>query len=214
MSTEPANGTAPRTVTLPGGEQIPVLGVGTWGMAEHPGRRPDEIAALQMAVDLGMTVIDTAEMYAGGAAEELVAEALGDRRGDLPGQQGSTSTCDATWHGLGVRGDPAPAEHGSSRSVSAALARHRAAGRDAGRIRGTPAPGKFRYWGVSNFDVDDMEELVSRRRTRTQRPSNQVLYNLTRRGIEYDLLPWCRSRRIPIMAYSPIERGRLPKKPT
>ena len=83
MSTEQATGTGLRTVTLPGGEAIPVLGVGTWGMAERPRHRRDEIAALQMAVDLGMTVVDTAEMYAGGAAEELVAEALGDRRREI-----------------------------------------------------------------------------------------------------------------------------------
>jgi len=83
MSTEQATGTGLRTVTLPGGEAIPVLGVGTWGMAERPRHRLDEIAALQMAVDLGMTVVDTAEMYAGGAAEELVAEALGDRRREI-----------------------------------------------------------------------------------------------------------------------------------
>src|SRR5690349_19646180 len=83
MSTKRAHDTTLRTVTLPGGEPIPVLGVGTWGMAEHSRQRADEINALQMAVDLGMTVIDTAEMYAEGAAEELVAEALGDRRPEI-----------------------------------------------------------------------------------------------------------------------------------
>ena len=116
MSTERANGTGLRTVTLPGGEEIPVLGVGTWGMAERPGHRPDEIAALQMAVDLGMTVIDTAEMYADGAAEELVAEALGGRRGEIflvskvlpqhATRRGTVSACEASLRRL---------RHGSSR---------------------------------------------------------------------------------------------------
>lgn len=106
MSTEQAAGTGLRTVALPDGEAMPVLGQGTWGMAEHPERRADEIAALQRAVDLGMTVIDTAEMYAGGAAEELVAEALGDRRREIfliskvlpthATRRGTVSACEAS----------------------------------------------------------------------------------------------------------------------
>ena len=106
MSTKQATGTGLRTVTLRGGEAIPVLGVGTWGMAERPGHRMDEIAALRMAVDLGMTVVDTAEMYAGGAAEELVAEALGDRRREIflvskvlpqhATRRGTVSACEAS----------------------------------------------------------------------------------------------------------------------
>jgi len=216
MSTEQATGTGLRTVTLPGGEAIPVLGVGTWGMAERPRHRLDEIAALQMAVDLGMTVVDTAEMYAGGAAEELVAEALGDRRREIflvskvlpqhATRRGTVSACEASLRRLKT-------DHLDQYLL---------------HWRGTvpldetveafdllQRQGKIRHWGVSNFDVDDMEALVPLTATADSAvTSNQVLYNLMRRGIEYDLLPWCRNRRIPIMAYSPLEQGRLAKDKT
>jgi diketogulonate reductase-like aldo/keto reductase len=213
MSTKQPTNASLRTIALPGGEAIPVLGQGTWGMAERPRNRVGEIAALQMAVDLGMTVIDTAEMYARGAAEQLVGEALADRRREIflvskvlpqhATRRGTVSACEASLHRLKTdhldlyllhwRG-PVPLDE--TLDAFEALERQ----------------GKIRYWGVSNFDVDDMEELVSL--TATTGPvvaSNQVLYNLMRRGIEYDLLPWCRSRGIPLMAYSPLERGQLAK---
>ena len=216
MSTKQATGTGLRTVTLPGGEEIPVLGVGTWGMAERADHRLDEIAALQMAVDLGMTVIDTAEMYAGGEAEELVAEAVGDRRREIflvskvlpqhATRRGTVSACEASLRRLNTdhldlyllhwRG-PVPLDE----TLAAFDAPQR--------------QGKIRHWGVSNFDVDDMEELVSLTANADSIvASNQVLYNLARRGIEYDLLPWCRTRRISMMAYSPLEQGRLAKDKT
>jgi diketogulonate reductase-like aldo/keto reductase len=213
MSTKQPTNASLRTIALPGGEAIPVLGQGTWGMAERPRNRVGEIAALQMAVDLGMTVIDTAEMYAGGAAEQLVGEALADRRREIflvskvlpqhATRRGTVSACEASLRRLKTdhldlyllhwRG-PVPLDE--TLDAFEALERQ----------------GKIRYWGVSNFDVDDMEQLVSL--TATTGPvvaSNQVLYNLMRRGIEYDLLPWCRSRGIPLMAYSPLERGQLAK---
>ena len=211
MSTGRANGTALRTVTLPGGDAIPVLGIGTWGMAEHPRHRADEIAALQRAVDLGMTVIDTAEMYAGGAAEQLVAAALGDRRREIflvskvlpqhATRRGTVSACEASLRRLNT-------DH-----LDLYLLHWRGTvplGETLAAFEGLERQGKIRHWGVSNFDVDDMEELVSLTANADSNvASNQVLYNLTRRGIEYDLLPWCRKRRISIIAYSPIERGRL-----
>jgi diketogulonate reductase-like aldo/keto reductase len=216
MSTEHATGTGLRRVTLPGGEEIPVLGVGTWGIAERPGQRLDEIAALQMAVDLGMTVIDTAEMYAGGAAEELVAEALGDRRREIflvgkvlpqhATRRGTVSACEASLRRLNTDHLDLYLLHWRGTvPLDETLAAFDALERQ----------GKIRHWGVSNFDADDMEELVSLTANADSIvASNQVLYNLARRGIEYDLLPWCRKRRISVMAYSPLEQGRLAKEAT
>ena len=211
MSTERANSTALRTVTLPGGEEIPVLGVGTWGLAEHPGHRLDEIAALQMAADLGMTVVDTAEMYAGGAAEELVAEALGNRRREIflvskvlpqhATRRGTVSACEASLRRLNT-------DH-----LDLYLLHWRGTvplDETLEAFERLQHQGKIRHWGVSNFDVDDMEELISLTTNADSNvASNQVLYNLARRGIEYDLLPWCRKRRISTMAYSPLEQARL-----
>jgi diketogulonate reductase-like aldo/keto reductase len=216
MSMEQATGTGLRTVTLPDGEEIPVLGVGTWGMAERPGDRVHEIAALQRAVDLGMTVIDTAEMYAGGAAEQLVAAALGDRRREIflvskvlpqhATRRGTVSACEASLRRLNT-------DH-----LDLYLLHWRGTvplDETLGAFDALERQGKIRHWGVSNFDVNDMEELVRLTgNVDSAVASNQVLYNLMRRGIEYDLLPWCRRRGIPIMAYSPLEQGRLAKDET
>lgn len=204
MSTTPI-----RTTTLPSGEEIPVLGQGTWAMAEHPRRREDEIASLRLGLDLGMTLIDTAEMYGNGAAEELVSEAIAGRRAEvflvskvLPShstRSGTIAACERSLRRLGTdhldlyllhwRGNPPLEEtlEGFTTLMNS---------------------GKIRYWGVSNFDPSDMQELV-RIAGGAAVATNQVLYNLTRRGIEYDLLPWSRQRKIPIMAYSPIEQGRM-----
>jgi diketogulonate reductase-like aldo/keto reductase len=198
-----------RTTKLPSGEAIPVLGQGTWHMAEDPRRRADEIAALRCGLDLGMTLIDTAEMYADGAAEQLVGEAIAGRRDEvflvgkvLPHnatRRGTIAACERSLRRLGTdqldlyllhwRGQVPLAE-----TLEAFIALIRA--------------GKIRHWGVSNFDVADMEELDGTPGGGAV-ATDQVLYNLTRRGIEYDLLPWCRKRGIPIMAYSPVEQGRL-----
>ena len=136
MATHRSPETAFRTTALPSGETVPVLGQGTWNMAERPGRRAGEIAALRMGIDLGMTLIDTAEMYGGGAAEELVAEAIeGQRRRRLPRQQGAAEPCDAARHDRRLRGEPPAPAHRSARSLSAALARRHAARRDARGVR-------------------------------------------------------------------------------
>ena len=201
--------TAVRTIKLPSGDVVPALGQGTWHMAEHPQRRQQEIRALRSGLDLGMTLIDTAEMYADGGAEELVGEAIAGRRHDvflvskvLPENATSRGTIAAcarslrrlrtNWLDLYLlhwRGQ-VPLEE----TIAAFEALVNA--------------GHIRRWGVSNFGISDMQELVELHGGEGV-TTNQVLYNVTRRGIEYDLLPWCREQRIPIMAYSPIEQGRM-----
>jgi diketogulonate reductase-like aldo/keto reductase len=190
-----------------------VLGLGTWRLAEGLRPREEEAAALRLGLDLGMTLIDTAEMYGDGAAEDLVGEALRGRREQvflvskvLPHhatRSGTIAACEGSLRRLGTerldlyllhwRGEVPLKEtlEGFSALVRA---------------------GKIRYWGVSNFDLSDMQELVALAGGSSV-ATNQVLYNLARRGIEYNLLPWCRERRIPIMAYSPIEQGRLQHAP-
>jgi diketogulonate reductase-like aldo/keto reductase len=178
-------------------------------MAEDVRRRKEEVAALRLGIDLGMTLIDTAEMYADGGAEVLVGEAIAGRRDELflvskvlpenATKPGTVAACEHSLRRLGTdrldlyllhwRGN-VPLEE--TLDAFAALV-------DAGKIR---------YWGVSNFDVVDMIELRGVTGG-VDVAADQVLYNLTRRGIEYDLFPWCRKRSIPIMAYSPIEQGRL-----
>jgi diketogulonate reductase-like aldo/keto reductase len=200
-----------RTIVLPGGEPIPALGIGTWNMAEKRSKRADEIAALQLAVDLGMTVIDTAEMYGNGAAETLVGEALSERRHEIflvskvlpqnATRRGTIAACEASLRRLRTDRLDMYLLHWRGRVPLEETV-------DAfDRLR---RDGKIRHWGVSNFDVDDMEELLALK-TPTGAPLavNQVLYNLMRRGIEYDLLPWSHKRGIPVMAYSPLEQGRL-----
>lgn len=198
-----------RTIKLPSGEAIPVLGQGTWGMAEDVRHRDDEIAALRLGLDLGMTLIDTAEMYADGAAEELVGEAIAGRRDEvflvskvLPEHAtrgGTVTACEGSLMRLGTDHIDLYLLHWRGivplRETLSAFA-------DLARV------GKIRHWGVSNFDVTDMEELVITGDGEDV-ATDQVLYNLTRRGIEYDLLPWCRALSLPIMAYSPIEQSRL-----
>ena len=199
------------TVALPAGETIPALGIGTWNMAAHRQKRPSEVRALQTAVDLGMTVVDTAEMYGNGAAEELVAEALGPRRHEIflvskvlpqhATKRGVIAACEASLRRLRTAHLDLYLLHWrGSVGLDDTLEGFNALRRD----------GKIRYWGVSNFDVDDMEELVALTSAGVEPVAvNQVLYNLTRRGIEHDLLPWCQSHNVPVMAYSPLEQGAL-----
>jgi diketogulonate reductase-like aldo/keto reductase len=213
MTVTPLAGGSVRNTRLPDGEPVPVLGQGTWHMAEDPRRREVEITALRVGLDLGLTLIDTAEMYANGGAEELVGEVIAGRRDEvflvskvLPEhatRRGTIAACDRSLQRLGTdrldlyllhwRGD-VPLE--ATVAGFTALAR----------------AGKIRHWGVSNFDVADMRDLEGISGGSAV-ATDQVLYNLTRRGIEWDLLPWCQARRIPIMAYSPIEQGRMLKHP-
>jgi diketogulonate reductase-like aldo/keto reductase len=200
---------AVRTAELPSGETVPILGQGTWHMAEDPRRRKDEIAALRTGIDLGLTLIDTAEMYADGEAEVLVGEAIDGRRGDvflvskvLPEnatERGTVAACERSLSRLGTNYLDLYLLHWrGSVPLDATL--------EAFAV--LIAAGKIRHWGVSNFDVDDMDDLWNTPGGRAA-STDQVLYNLTRRGIEHRLMPWCRGRDIPIMAYSPIEQGRL-----
>jgi diketogulonate reductase-like aldo/keto reductase len=180
-------------------------------MAERRSRRAEEIAALHAAVDAGMTVIDTAEMYADGAAEELVGEALNGRRREIflvskvlpqnASRRGTVAACEASLRRLQTDRLDLYLLHWRGRiPLAETLEAFDTLKRD----------GKIRHWGVSNFDVDDMEELVALEAlSGSSVATNQVLYNLTRRGVEHDLLPWCRARRISVMAYSPLEQGRL-----
>jgi diketogulonate reductase-like aldo/keto reductase len=199
-----------RTLSLPDGEAVPVIGQGTWQMAERRERRAEEIAALRLGVELGLTLIDTAEMYAEGGAETLVGEAIRGRRDGVflvskvyphnASRRGVIEACERSLKRLGTdhldlyllhwRG-----EHPLAETIAGFEALREA--------------GKIRHWGVSNFDTDDMEELAevpSGERCAT----NQVLYNVRRRGPEFSLLPGMAERQRPLMAYSPVEQGRLP----
>ena len=196
-------------VTLPSGEAVPQLGQGTWHMGENSRLRKEEVAALKLGLDLGLTLIDTAEMYGNGGAEEMVAEAVQGRRDEcfivskvLPENStkaGTIAACERSLKRLKTDRIDLYLLHWRGRpKLEETLAGFEA----------LIASGAIRSWGVSNFDVDDMDELVALPGGAAC-GSNQVLYNLRRRGIEAGLLPWCREHRIPIMAYSPIEQGRL-----
>jgi diketogulonate reductase-like aldo/keto reductase len=196
-------------VSLPSGEAVPQLGQGTWAMGESSRKRKEEVAALRLGLDLGMTLIDTAEMYANGIAEEVVAEAIEGRREEvflvtkvLPENSTSAGTiaaCERSLKRLRTDRIDLYLLHWRGRIGLEETLAGFAALIEAGAIR---------TWGVSNFDIGDMEELLALPGGDAC-ATNQVLYNLRRRGIECGLLPWCRGRGVPIMAYSPIEQGRL-----
>lgn len=199
------------TVTLPSGISIPALGLGTWMMGEDTRKAGIEIESLKRGLDLGMTLIDTAEMYGEGGAEKITAQAIAGRRDEVflvskvypwnASRKGVIEACERSLNRLKTdrldlyllhwRG-----EHPLTETVAGFEELRRA--------------GKIGAWGVSNFDLDDMLELMDVPDGENC-AANQVLYNLSRRGIEYDLLPWCQERGIPVMAYSPIEQGRLAK---
>jgi diketogulonate reductase-like aldo/keto reductase len=198
---------------LPSGEAVPVLGQGSWMMAEDARRRADEIASLRLGLDLGLALIDTAEMYADGASETLVGEAIAGRRDEvflvskvLPSNAGRQATIRACERSLGRLGTD---------RIDLYLLHWRGGTpleETLGAFEALQRSGKIRHWGVSNFDPDDMAELEGLPGGGAV-ATNQVLYNLTRRGIEFDLLPHCRGRGIPVMAYSPIEQGRMLRHP-
>lgn len=202
-----------RTTKLPDGEAVPVLGLRTWMMGEKASLHAAEVAALRLGLDLGMTLIDTAEMYADGRAEEIVAEAIDGRRDEtfivskvLPSNastRGTIAACERSLKRLATdRIDLYLLHWRGSSALSETL--------DA--FATLREQGKIRHWGVSNFDLADMEELISLDGGSAV-ASNQVLYNPLRRGIDFDLGPWSRKQAIPIMAYSPVEQGRLLKNP-
>jgi diketogulonate reductase-like aldo/keto reductase len=197
------------TTKLPSGEAVPVLGQGTWQMGADARRGKEEIAALRLGLDLGMTLIDTAEMYAEGGAEKLVAKAIAGRR-DQVFLVSKVLPENAT-----RRGTMAACERSLTRLQTDRLDLYLLHWREEIPLAETleafaalVQAGKIRYWGVSNFDIDDMQELAALPGGAAL-ATNQVMYNPATRGIEYDLMPWCRRRRIPIMAYSPLDQGRL-----
>jgi diketogulonate reductase-like aldo/keto reductase len=198
-----------RTTKLPSGDSIPVLGQGTWHMGEDSRRHAEEVAALKLGIDLGMTLIDTAEMYGSGGAETVVADAIGRRRDEIfivskvlpsnASRRGVETACERSLKRLRTEVIDLYLLHWrGSVPLSETVAAFEA----------LKAAGKVRHWGVSNFDVDDMEELAGLN-SGNAIATNQVLYNPERRGIEHDLIPWSARRSIPIMAYSPVGQGRL-----
>ena len=198
-----------RTVRLPSGEQIPALGQGTWRMAENPAARHEELRTLRLGLDLGLTLIDTAEMYGDGAAEELVAEAIDGRRDEVF---------------LVTKVLPANAtQHGTKEACRRSLKRLRTdridlfllhwrgqlpLGPTVDAFRELEQAGVIRHWGVSNFDALDLAELITVAGGDGVE-TDQVLYNLSHRQAEFELLPWSRDRGMPLMAYSPVDRGAL-----
>ncbi|MGM3172631.1 aldo/keto reductase [Dickeya lacustris] len=189
------------------GTAVPAIGQGTWFMGESTHERHNEVSALQAGIDLGMTLIDTAEMYADGGAERVVGEAIRGRRDNVylvskvyphnAGGARAIAACEASlkrlqteridlyllhWRG----GIPLPDTIAAMEALQQA--------------------GKIGQWGVSNLDVADMEELWGYRGA-SQCQTNQVLYHLGSRGIEYDLLPWCQQHNMPVMAYCPLAQA-------
>ena len=198
-----------RTLPLPDGQQVPVLGQGSWGMGEKPGRRAAEVAALRRGLELGLTLIDTAEMYGEGGAEEVVGEAVAGRRDSV------FLVSKVYPHNASAKGTLAACERSLRRLRTDWLDLYLLHWRGAHPLAETVAAferlrrdGKIRHWGVSNLDTDEMAELAAAPGG-AGCATDQVLYNLVRRGPEWDLLPWCRERGMPVMAYSPIEQGRL-----
>lgn len=198
-----------KVVTLPSGTNIPSMGLGTWHMGERIRDPKTERNALLHGLDLGANLIDTAEMYARGGAERVVGDAVKGRRDDvfivskvLPHNasfNGTIRACENSLQRMEIENIDIyllhwPGSHPLEGTIAA--------------FEKLRLDGKIRYWGVSNFDINDMQELYKLPAGKNCQ-INQVLYNLSRRGIEWDLLPWCQSMRLPIMAYSPLEQGRL-----
>lgn len=198
-----------KTVALPSGERVPAYGQGTWFVGDDRAQRAEEIATLQLGIDLGATLIDTAEMYGDGRAEQVVGEAITGRREKvflvskvLPNhatRRGTVTACEQSLKRL------------KTDRLDLYLLHWRGGIPFAQTLEGLVAlqrAGKIRHFGVSNLDLADMREFVAAKDGGGV-ATNQLLYNLTRRGIEWDLLPWLREHRIPVMAYSPLEQARL-----
>lgn len=200
-------------ISLPSGISVPVLGQGTWHMGEKKASAAEEARSLRHGLDLGMTLIDTAEMYADGGAERIVAEAIKGRRDDafvvskvLPSnasREGTIRACEASLKRLGTDHVDLYLLHWRGRYPLAETVE---------AFETLKRNGKIGAWGVSNFDTDDMDELLAVA-DGAHVAANQVLYNLARRGIEYDLLEDSQARGIAVMAYSPLDEGRLLRHP-
>lgn len=198
-----------RYVTLRNGERVPALGQGTWHMGDDRRRAADEAAALRLGIELGMTLIDTAEMYGGGGAEEVVARAAEGLRDRLfivskvyphnASRAGVVAACERSLKRLATdRIDLYLLHWRGSIPLAETLEGFERLARD----------GKIRHHGVSNFDGADVAQWVALQGGDTV-AADQVLYNLSRRGPEWDLLPWCRERKVAIMAYTPLGQGQM-----
>lgn len=201
-----------RTVALPGGT-MPAYGLGTWRMGERERERVGEIDALKLGLDLGFRLIDTAEMYGDGGAEEVVGIAIRGRR------DGLTIVSKVLPQNASRAGTVAACERSLKRMAIDCIDLYLLHWQGSHPLEGTidafetlKKDGKIKRWGVSNFDASDMDALL-RLPGGKNCATNQVLYNLGRRSIEFDLVPWCRKQAMPIMAYSPVEQGRLLKNP-
>jgi diketogulonate reductase-like aldo/keto reductase len=203
-----------RTVRLPDGTKVPALGQGTWHLGERKGMAGSEAAALRLGLDLGIALIDTAEMYGEGRAEEIVAEAIAGRRQEV------FLVSKVYPHNASAKGIPDACERSLKRLRTDRIDLYLLHWRGQFPLAETVvafealrAAGKIRLWGVSNLDADDMREL-SGVPGGDACATDQVLYHPGERGIEFDLLSWCRKRAMPIMAYSPIgQAGRLLRMP-
>ena len=202
-----------RTVTLKSGDKVPVLGLGTWRMGERKSERAAEVAAIRLGLDLGVRLIDTAEMYGEGGAEEMLAEALAGRRDDVflvskvyphnASRKGAIAACERSLKRLKTdRLDLYLLHWRGSEPLEETVQAFEALRKD----------GKIRQWGVSNFDTGDMQELTGVSNG-TNCASNQVLYHLDSRGVEWSLLPHCQKAKVMVMAYSPLGQGPLLRKP-
>jgi diketogulonate reductase-like aldo/keto reductase len=198
-----------KTVTLPSGECVSAFGLGTWNLGDESATRAEEIATLRLGLDSGAALIDTAEMYGDGRSEELIAEAIAGRRDEV------FLVSKVYPQNASAKGAPAACERSLRRLKTDRIDLYLLHWRGNVPLAETlqafvrlKEAGKIRHYGVSNLDLKDMQALW-------QLPggdgvaTNQLLYNLTRRGIEWDLLPWLRQRRVPVMAYSPLEQARL-----
>jgi aldehyde reductase len=198
-----------KSVALPSGALVPAFGMGAWNIGDNSATRAEEIATLRLGLDLGATLIDTAEMYGSGRSENLVGEAIAGRRDEvflvskvLPGNASRKGTVAACERSL---------KHLNTDRIDLYLLHWRGSVPFAETIEAFAAlqkAGKIRHYGVSNLDLEDMKEWW-RAAGGAACAVNQLLYNLTRRGIEFDLQPWLREHKVPVMAYSPIEQARL-----
>jgi diketogulonate reductase-like aldo/keto reductase len=193
------------------GDEIPVLGQGTWRMGESAKHRADEVATLKLGLDLGMNLIDTAEMYADGKSEEVVADAIAGRRDEV------FLVTKVLPSNASRKGVVAAAERSLKRLQTDRIDLYLLHWRGGSPLAETLAgfldlqqAGKIRAFGVSNFDVSDMKEWLALKDGQPVQ-ANQVLYNVATRSIDFDLIPWQTERGIPVMAYSPLAQGRLPR---
>lgn len=203
-----------KTIALPGGGRIPALGLGTWRMGENRRRRAAEVDALRHGLDLGIGLIDTAEMYGEGGAEEAVGEAIAGRRDSV------FVVSKVYPHNATRRGAIAACERSLSRLRTDRIDLYLLHWRGAVPLADTVeaferlrADGKIRHWGVSNFDVADLREL-DRVAGGARCAANEVYYSVSRRGVEHDLLPLLRERALPLIAYCPLDEGALARDAT